>query len=129
MHKIVLALLMSTFTLIQGTNAATVTPLLTEALPPILANQEVVMLTVAYEPGEASTPHRHNAHTFVYVLEGEIGMQVEGGDEVALSAGGIFHELPADVHTVSRNRSNTQPAKFLVFLVKEVGAPTTVPLP
>lgn len=129
MHRLVIALLISTVSFIQGTNAATVTPLLTEPLPPLLENQEVVMLTVTYEPGEASAPHRHNAHTFVYVLEGEIGMQVAGGDEVALTAGGIFHELPADVHSVSRNRSNSNPAKFLVFFIKEVGAPTTVPLP
>lgn len=128
MHKLAIALLVSFASFIQVTNAATVTPLLTEPLPPMLANQEVMMLTVAYAPGEASTAHRHNAHTFVYVLEGEIGMQVEGGAEVTLTAGGIFHELPADVHTVSRNRSNTNPAKFLVFFIKEVGAPTTVPV-
>ena len=129
MKKIVIALLIYAVTLIHGVNAATVTPLLTEPLPAVLENQEVVMLTVTYEPGEASAAHRHNAHTFVYVLEGEIGMQVAGGDEVTLTAGGIFHELPADVHSVSRNRSATTPAKFLVFFVKKVGAPTTVPLP
>lgn len=110
-------------------HAATVTPLLTEQLPQVLENQEVVMLTVAYEPGESSTPHRHNAHTFVYVLEGEIGMQVAGGEEVTLAAGSTFHELPADVHMISKNRSSNAPAKFLVFFIKDVGAPTTEPVP
>lgn len=129
MLKPIHAFLFTAVALMQAANATTVTPLLTEALPPILENQEVVMLTVAYAPGEASPAHRHNAHTFVYVLEGEIAMQVEGGEEITLTAGGIFHELPADVHTVSRNRSETSPAKFLVFFMKEVGAPTTVPLP
>lgn len=123
------SLLVVCFLFVLQVHAATVIPLLTEPLPEVLANQEVVMLTVAYAPGESSTPHRHNAHTFVYVLEGEIGMQVEGGAEVILSAGGTFHELPADVHTVSKNNSSTVPAKFLVFFIKDAGAPTTVPVP
>ena len=86
-----------------------------------------MMLTIEYPPGATSKEHRHNAHTFVYVLEGSVVMQVKGGKEVTLGPGQTFYEAPADVHTVSRNASATKPAKFVVFFVKEKGAPTTVP--
>jgi quercetin dioxygenase-like cupin family protein len=105
---------------------AKVTPLLTKDLTGITAN-EGTMLTVEYAPGAASTPHRHNAHTFVYVLEGSVVMQVKGGKEVTLGPGQTFYESPEDIHTVSRNASSTKPAKFLVFFVKVKGAPATVP--
>jgi len=86
-----------------------------------------VMLTVEYPPGASSAEHRHNAHTFVYVLEGSVIMQVKGGDPVTLGPGQTFYESPDDVHTVSRNASTTKPAKFLVLFVKEKGAPASVP--
>ena len=86
------------------------------------------MLTVTYAPGEASGQHRHYAHTFVYVLEGSIVMQVRGGDAVTLSAGQTFYENPDDIHSVSRNASDTEPAKILVVFIKESDAPTTVPV-
>ena len=76
------------------------------------------MVTVEYPPGGSSPEHRHNANTFVYVLEGSIVMQVKGGKEVTLGPGETFYESPDDTHTVSRNASTTRPAKFLVFLVK-----------
>ena len=85
------------------------------------------MLTVEYAPGASGQVHRHNAHVFVYVLEGQIVMQVEGGKEQVLSPGQTFYESPSDVHTVGRNASTTRPAKFLVFMVKNVGAPVSVP--
>ncbi len=106
---------------------ATTTPLLTRALPNI-DGKEAVMLTVDYAPGGSSAPHRHNASTFVYVLEGAVVMQVKGGKEVTLSAGDTFYESPTDVHTVSRNASTTKPAKFLVFFVKDIGAPSLEPI-
>jgi quercetin dioxygenase-like cupin family protein len=105
---------------------AKVTPLLTKDLTGIAAN-EGTMLTVEYAPGASSTPHRHNAHTFVYVLEGSVVMQVKGGKEVTLGPGQTFYESPEDIHTVSRNASSTKPAKFLVFFVKVKGAPANVP--
>ena len=86
------------------------------------------MLTVEYPPGAVSTRHRHNANTFVYVLEGSVVMQVEGGKEVTLGPGQTFYESPDDVHVVSKNASNSQPAKFLVFFVKDKGAPSLVPV-
>jgi quercetin dioxygenase-like cupin family protein len=105
---------------------AKVTPLITKDLAGI-AGKEGMMLTVEYAPGASSTVHRHNAHTFVYVLEGSVVMQVKGGKEVTLGPGKTFYESPDDIHTISRNASATKPAKFLVFFVKEKGAPTTVP--
>jgi quercetin dioxygenase-like cupin family protein len=104
-----------------------VTPLITKELAGLMG-KEGVMLTVEYAPGASSSKHRHNAHTFVYVLEGSIVMQVEGGKEVTLGPGQTFYESPADIHAVSKNASNTQPAKFLVFFVKEKDAPASVPV-
>jgi len=106
---------------------AKVTPLTTKDLAGV-PGKEAVMLTVEYPPGASSTRHRHNANTFVYVLEGSIVMQVEGGKEVTLGPGQTFYESPDDVHVVSKNASNSQPAKFLVFFVKDKGAPSLVPV-
>lgn len=89
------------------------------------AGKEVLMSTVTYPPGGASPPHRHDAQVFVYVLEGELLMQVRGGPKVTLKAGDTFYESPGDVHEVSANASQTAPAKFVVFIIKEKGAPTT----
>ena len=104
-----------------------VTPLVSKDLAG-LTGKEAVMLTVEYAPGAVSAKHRHNANTFVYVLEGSIVMQVEGGKEVTLGPGQTFYESPTDVHTVSKNSSNSQPAKFLVFFVKDKDAPALVPV-
>lgn len=104
-----------------------VTPLLTKDLAG-LPGKEAVMLTVEYAPGASSTKHRHNANTFVYVLEGSIVMQVEGGKAVTLGPGQTFYESPDDVHAVSKNASDSQPAKFLVFFVKDKGASALVPV-
>src|SRR5215472_1843468 len=92
-----------------------------------LPGKEGVMITVEYPPGSSDPIHRHNAHAFVYVLEGSIVMQVRGGKEVTLTPGQTFYEGPDDVHVVGRNASQTKPAKFVVFLVKEKGAPVLIP--
>jgi quercetin dioxygenase-like cupin family protein len=89
--------------------------------------REVLMITVEHAPGGSSAIHRHNAHAFVYVLEGSVVMQLKGGQEVTLTPGQTFYEGPDDVHLVDRNASATQPAKFLVFLIKDKGAPAVVP--
>jgi quercetin dioxygenase-like cupin family protein len=107
-------------------SSAKVTPLLTKPLAGI-DGKEGLMVVVEYPPGVASAAHRHNANTFVYVLEGSVVMQVAGGAETTLTAGQTFYESPSDVHTVSRNASNSKPAKILVLLVKDVGAPVTLP--
>lgn len=90
--------------------------------------KEGVMITVVYPPGASDPIHRHNAHAFLYVLEGSIVMQVKGGKEVSLKPGESFYEGPIDIHTVGRNVSRTKPAKFVVFLVKDKGAPVLIPV-
>jgi|SRR5579872_1569100 len=94
---------------------------------PDLAGKEGLMITVEYPPGASDPIHRHNADAFVYVLEGSIVMQVRGGKEVTLTPGETFYEGPSDIHVVGRNASQTKPAKFVVFLVKDKGAPVLVP--
>src|SRR6202008_4462504 len=88
-----------------------------------IPGKEAMMITVEYPPGWADPVHKHNAHAFVYVLEGSIVMQVKGGKEVTLTPGQTFYEGPKDIHIVGRNASKTQPAKFLVLLVKDKGTP------
>ena len=106
--------------------AATATPVLTKPLAGI-AGKEGLLVTVDYPPGVASAAHRHNANTFVYVLEGTVVMQVAGGEEVTLTKGQTFYELPTAVHTVSRKASATQPARIRAGLSKDLGAPPSVP--
>lgn len=106
--------------------ATKVTPLRTEQLTGT-PGKEGLLLMVEYAPGASDPIHRHNAHVFVYVLEGAIVMQVRGGDEVRLGPGQTFHETPSDVHVVGRNASATEPAKFLAFFVKDSGAPALLP--
>jgi quercetin dioxygenase-like cupin family protein len=92
-----------------------------------LPGKEGLMITVDYPPGSMDPIHRHNAHGFIYVLEGSIVMQVRGGNEVTLTPGQTFYEGPDDVHVVGRNASKTKPAKFVVLFVKDKGAPLLVP--
>jgi len=123
--RIILALacLMSTALMAQE---AKVTDLFSKDLTN-LPGKEGLMIIVDYPPGSVDPIHRHNAHAFVYVLEGTIVMQVRGGKEVTLTPGQTFYEGPDDVHVVGRNASKTEPAKFVVFLVKDKGAPVFVP--
>jgi quercetin dioxygenase-like cupin family protein len=91
-------------------------------------SREVLMITVEHAPGGSSAIHRHNAHAFVYVLEGSVVMQLKGGQQVTLTPGQTFYEGPDDVHVIDRNASSTNPAKFLVFLIKDKGAPALLPV-
>jgi quercetin dioxygenase-like cupin family protein len=104
-----------------------VTPLMSKDLTDFPGKEGLVM-TVEYAPGGSDPIHRHHAHGFIYVLEGSVVMQVQGGTEVTLTPGQTFYEGPNDVHVVGRNASHTKPAKFLVFLVKNKGAPPLVPV-
>jgi len=106
---------------------AKVTPLLSKDLKDF-PGKEGLMITVTYPPGARDPIHRHNAHAFIYVLEGSVVMQVQGGKEITLTPGQTFYEGPDDVHTVGRNASSTKPAKFLVFLVKDKAAPVLLPV-
>jgi quercetin dioxygenase-like cupin family protein len=118
------------FSLIAGTvmaQEAKVTSLMSKDLPEN-PGKELLMITVEHAPGGSSPVHRHNAHAMVYVLEGSVVMQVKGGKQVTLKPGQTFYEGPDDVHVVDRNASKTQPAKFLVVLIKDKGAPALVPV-
>jgi quercetin dioxygenase-like cupin family protein len=90
--------------------------------------KEGTMLIVEYAPGAEDPVHRHNAHAFVYVLEGSVVMQVKGGEPVTLQPGQTFYEGPNDIHLVGRNASKTESAKFLVVFVKNKGAPILTPV-
>jgi quercetin dioxygenase-like cupin family protein len=92
-----------------------------------MPGKEILMITVDYPPGAVESIHRHDAHAFVYVLEGSIVMQVRGGKEVTLTPGQTFYEGPDDVHTVGRNASTTKPAKFVVVLLKKKGVDVVLP--
>lgn len=106
---------------------AKVTQLMTKELADI-PGKEALMLTVVYPPGGADPVHRHNAHGFIYVLEGSVVMQVKGQKPVTLTAGQTFYEGPDDIHVVGRSASSTKPAKLLVLLLKNKGAPALVPV-
>jgi len=106
---------------------AKVTQLMSKDLSTLPGKKEGLMVTVEYPPGSSDPIHRHNAYGFIYVLEGSIVMQVRGGKEVTLTPGQTFYEGPDDVHVVGRNASQTKPAKFVVFFVKDKGAPILVP--
>ena len=90
--------------------------------------KEARVLEVSYPPGARDMVHRHDAHAFVYVLEGQIVMQVKGHPAVTLKAGQTFYEGPSDIHVVGRNASNTEPARFVVVLLKTKGAPVLTPV-
>jgi quercetin dioxygenase-like cupin family protein len=132
MNRVVLA---TVFSLVLGTSVAAenappanVTPVMTRDLDGI-AGKEMLVLVVEYPPGGVSQPHRHNASVFVYVLEGSVTMQVAGSAPVTLKPGDHFFEAPADVHVTSANASSSAPAKFLVYMVKDKGAPPSTPAP
>jgi quercetin dioxygenase-like cupin family protein len=108
-----------------NSQVGTVTRLMTKDLPDVPGKEGMIEI-VDFAPGEVSQPHRHNADLFVYVLEGSVITQVKGGSPQTVHAGEIFYESPTDVHIVSRNASETQPAKLLVFYVKAKGTPPTV---
>jgi quercetin dioxygenase-like cupin family protein len=104
---------------------AKVTDLMSKDLPN-LPGKEGLMITVEYPPGNVDAIHRHNANGFIYVLQGTIVMQVRGGKETTVTAGQTFYEGPDDVHVVGRNASKAEPAKFVVFFVKDKNAPLFV---
>jgi quercetin dioxygenase-like cupin family protein len=106
---------------------AVVGTLMTKELENI-TGKEALMITVDYPPGASDPIHRHDAHAFVYVLEGTIVMGVKGGKEVTLTKGQTFYEAPSDIHLVGRNASATQPAKFVVWMVKDKGVPFFTPV-
>jgi quercetin dioxygenase-like cupin family protein len=126
-EKILLVFLLSLITGTLMAQEAKVTSLMSKDLKDF-PGKEGLMIAVEYPPGATDPIHRHNAHAFVYVLEGSIVMQLKGGKEVTLTPGQTFYEGPDDVHIVGRSADKTKPAKFVVFLVKDKGAPVLVPV-
>src|SRR4051812_18222517 len=124
----VLAFFLTSTLLIASTLMAeeTITPLMSNDLAGV-SRKEVLMYTVDFPAGFSSPVHRHNAQVSVYVLEGSVVMQVRGGKEVTLGPGQSFYEDPSDVHVVSRNASDSNSAKFVVFLIHKKGAPLVIP--
>jgi quercetin dioxygenase-like cupin family protein len=127
MKKLILSVFIFTFGFATATHAQEVNKLLTKKLPEA-PGKEIEVITVIYAPGASDAIHRHDAHAVVYVLDGEVEMQVRGGTLRRLGPGQVFYESPGDVHTVSRNVSTTKPAKFVVFFVKNEGAPILTPI-
>ena len=125
--KILLVVLLSLITGTLMAQEAKVTSLISKDLKDF-PGKEGLMIAVEYPPGASDPIHRHNAHAFVYVLEGSIVMQLKGGKEVTLTPGQTFYEGPDDVHIVGRSADKTKPAKFVVFLIKDKGAPVLVPV-
>jgi quercetin dioxygenase-like cupin family protein len=133
-HPLALALFITSTLVPTGTLMAqkaataqeTITPLMTKDLAGS-PDEQVLMYTVDFPPGFSSPIHRHNAQVSVYVLEGSVVMQVRGQKEVTLRPGQSFYEDPSHIHIVSRNVSNTKPAKFLVFMINKKGAPLVIP--
>lgn len=124
-----LALVALAAAVIPATNAedgAAIAPLISKELADI-PGKEMLMIKVTYPPGYVGEVHRHDAHSFIYVLEGSVVMGVRGGKEVTLQAGQTFYEGPTDVHTVGRNASTTQPARLVVVLLKKKGADVVLP--
>jgi quercetin dioxygenase-like cupin family protein len=111
----------------NSSQEAEATPLMSKPLPDF-PGKEVLVITVTYPPGGSDPVHKHNAHGFIYVLEGSIVMGVKGGSPVTLTPGQMFYEGPNDIHTVGRNASKTKPAKFLVFLLKDKDAAVLLPV-
>lgn len=102
-------------------------PLMNFPLGNLGSDKEILVLEIDLAPGQASQPHRHNGHVFVYVLEGRVNMQVAGGELMTLGPGEMFYENPDDIHAVSANASDTETAKFLVHIIKTIGVATSTP--
>ena len=135
MHRSSKALAAGMFAALLGITAsaradtphAKVTQLMTRALADY-PGQEMEMIVVDYPPGSVDPVHRHDANAMLYVLEGSIVMQVQGGKAVTLKPGDAFYEGPNDIHTVGRNASQTAPARFVVVFLKKQGAPILTPV-
>jgi quercetin dioxygenase-like cupin family protein len=110
----------------EGHSSVKVTTLMRQPLPDY-PGKEGVLVAVEFAPGHVDAPHRHPGHAFVYVLEGSVEMQMEGGELKTLKPGDTFYENPKDTHPVGRNVSKTQPATLLVFFLADQKVPLVLP--
>ena len=124
MRLVALLLLVGTTAWAQDAPRSVGKDLMVKQLGDLMAQEAVVRANV-YPPGTSNPPHRHNAHLFLHVLEGQLIVQLKGGQPVTLNPGDTYYEAPDDIHMVSRNPSDSVPAKALIFMVKKIGAPAT----
>ena len=123
-HTVLALLVLSGAAVAQDAPRSTGKELMVKALPD-LAGREAVVRANIYPPGTSNPPHRHDAHVFVHLLEGQLVVQVKGAEPVTLNPGDTYYESPDDIHVMSRNPSDRVPAKALIFMVKKIGAPAT----
>jgi quercetin dioxygenase-like cupin family protein len=103
-------------------------PLFQHDLPDLaIKGWSVTAVEVNYAPGQASNPHRHPGITIAHVLEGEVVSKVDDGPEKTYKVGEMWMETPGQLHAVSRNASDTRPARLLAILLAEKGAQLTTP--
>ena len=89
---------------------------------------EVTVSYVDYVPGRVGAPHRHPGFVLAYVLEGAVITKISGQEERTHTAGQMFYEPPGSTHEVSRNASDTQPARLLAMIFAKKGLPLTTPV-
>src|SRR5881275_2846229 len=114
-----------------GGSAANRPPVFKHDLPNLtLDDWEVTVSHVDYAPGRVGTPHKHAGFVLAYVLEGTVVTKISGqGEEKTYNVGQMFYEQPGATHEVSRNASQTQPAKLLAMIFAKKGATLTTPVP
>jgi quercetin dioxygenase-like cupin family protein len=111
--------------------AAARPPVFKHDLPNVnLDGWEVTVSWVDYAPGRVGPAHHHAGFVLAYVLEGSVITKVSGqGEEKVYSTGQMFYEQPGATHEVSKNASQTQPAKLLAMIFAPKGATLTMPGP
>jgi quercetin dioxygenase-like cupin family protein len=104
-------------------------PVFRHDLPNLTMNDwEVTVSYVDYAPGRVGAAHRHPGFVLVYVLEGAVVARISGqGEEKTYTAGQMFYEQPGATHEVSKNASQTQPARLLAMIFAKKGSPLTTP--
>jgi quercetin dioxygenase-like cupin family protein len=112
---------------LPGQNSSTVRPLFEQDLTGPFQGWVVTTAEVSYPPGVTSARHKHSGFVLGYVLAGPYRFQVDGGQEIVLQTGQVFHEPLGAIHAVSGAASATSPARILAVVVGEKGKPTTSP--
>ncbi|MFG6203400.1 cupin domain-containing protein [Pseudomonas retamae] len=90
--------------------------------------KKAMMIEVDYQPGQSSIAHKHDGTAMAYVLEGEVVSQVKGEQPVTYKKGQFWYEAAGSEHLVSKNASQSKPAKLLVFMVLAPDEPVLIPL-
>jgi len=89
----------------------------------------VTVSYVDYAPGRVGAAHRHPGFVLAYVLEGAVVARISGqGEEKTYTAGQMFYEQPGATHEVSKNASQTQPARLLAMIFAKKGSTLTTPV-